>query len=94
MRICAYEKCETKEFEPATHNQKYCSDEHCRMATNDRLMAQYYERKARKQGKPRICETPGCNTKMSRYNEGKVCQKCLAEREAAVRAKLLRIFAA
>lgn len=70
---------------------RYCSDECCRKATNDRLMKNYYEKKARRQGKIRICSTPGCDTRLSRYNEGTVCQYCEAEIENAKRADLLRL---
>jgi ribosomal protein S27AE len=75
--ICSYKECK-KEFNPKTHNQKYCSDECCRTATNEKLKEAYYEKKARLQGKKRVCKSTGCTTILSRYNEGKVCGKCLA----------------
>ena len=43
--ICANTEC-AKEFDSKTHNQKYCSDECCRVATNRRIMEKYYEKKA------------------------------------------------
>lgn len=86
MRICAYAEC-GREFNPTNHNMKYCSDECCRRATNARLMAQYYERKARRQGRIRVCAN-GCGTRLSRYNDGKICQKCEAERAANARNEL------
>jgi len=43
--ICSREDC-GKEFNQKTHNQKYCSDECCRIATNRRIMEKYYEKKA------------------------------------------------
>lgn len=79
--ICAYEEC-NNEFNPKTHNQKYCSDECCRTATNQKLKEAYYEKKARLAGKERICKTSGCNVVLSRYNEGRICDKCQgAEKE-------------
>lgn len=74
MRKCAYVECGL-EFEAKTHNQKYCSDECCRRATNARLMEQYYERKARRKGHIRVCAN-GCGTVLSRYNDDKICQAC------------------
>ena len=91
--ICAYDKCDRQtEFEPKTHNQKYCSDECCRIATNEKLKEVYYEKKARLAGKKRICKSKDCNTELSRYNEGKVCSKCLAKEESAKRKELLEMI--
>lgn len=87
-RICANPDCEI-EFEARTHNMKYCSDECCRRATNARLMEQYYDKKARRQGAIRECERDGCKTKLSRYNDGKICEACEAGDKRADRARLL-----
>ena len=77
--ICAYSGCEgVKEFEPKTQNQKYCSDECCRIATNQKLKEAYYDKKARLAGKKRVCKTPGCTSVLSRYNEGRICDKCIS----------------
>ena len=73
--ICAYDEC-NNEFEPKTHNQKYCCDECCRTATNQKLKDAYYEKKARLAGKARVCKNQGCNVVLSRYNEGRICDKC------------------
>ena len=86
--ICANTEC-GKEFEKRTHNMRYCSDECCRRATNARLMEQYYDKKARRQGAIRECEREGCNTKLSRYNDGKVCEACEAGDKKSDRARLL-----
>jgi len=85
---CAYEEC-GQEFKPKTHNQKYCSDECCRTATNQKLKDQYYEKKARLAGKKRICKNKGCTVVLSRYNETSICDKCkgaskIAERNALI----------
>lgn len=73
--ICFNKDC-AKDFTPKTHNQKYCSDECCKVATNKRIMEKYYEKKAVKNGALRICKK--CKSKLSRYNlEGEccICQK-------------------
>lgn len=91
-KVCAYVEC-GRAFEPKTHNQRYCDMECCRRATNARLMEQYYERKARRQGHIRVCSTDGCTTKLSRYNDDKTCNKCQAELASVRRDKLLRLIA-
>jgi len=88
--ICAYSKCtKGKEFEPKTHNQKYCSDECCRIATNEKLKQSYYEKKERLAGKKRICKKSGCNVILSRYNEKNICDKCSKEEEENERKFLI-----
>lgn len=71
---CANEGCDI-EFEPKTHNQKYHSDECCRLATNRRIMEKYYARRDQRQGKTRYCKICG-ETKLSRYNDSQVCGSC------------------
>ena len=72
---CSYDECEN-DFEPKTHNQKYCSDECCRIATNEKLREQYYEKKARLAGKKRVCKKKDCNAELSRYEERSICKYC------------------
>ncbi len=73
--ICANEDCPNgKEFTPKTHNQKYCNEQCCRIATNKKIMEKYYEKKAIKNGASRTCKM--CKTKLSRYNESNVCSSC------------------
>ncbi len=72
---CLYKEC-GKEFTPRTHNMKYCSDECCRTATNEKLRAAYYEKKDRLAGKKRICKAKNCNSELSRYNESNICYTC------------------
>ncbi len=91
MKVCAYGECGLK-FEAKTHNQIYCSDDCCRKATNARLMEQYYERKARRQGHIRVCENDGCNTRLSRYNDGRECQKCASAKKSESRKQLLDLL--
>lgn len=70
---CANGNC-LKDFEPKTHNQKYCSDECCRIATNKRIMDKYYERKAIRNGAFRPCRN--CKSQLSRYNKSNLCSAC------------------
>ena len=71
--ICNNKEC-SKEFDAKTHNQKYCSDECCRIATNKRIMEKYYEKKAIRNGACRACLK--CNTRLSRYNQSDICSSC------------------
>lgn len=88
IRICANDLCMIA-FDPSRHNQKYCSKDCCKVVTNSKIMAQYYEEKDRKSGKLRTCKT--CKTaRLSRYNQGSVCSPCLAKEESNSRVNLLR----
>ena len=60
----------------ATHNQKYCSNECCRIETNRKIMEKYHERVAIKKGKKRQCSEDGCSTLLSRYNHTGTCGAC------------------
>ena len=71
--ICNNKEC-AKDFDAKTHNQKYCSDECCRIATNKRIMEKYYERKAIKNGALRKCKK--CSIRLSRYNQNDICSSC------------------
>jgi len=87
--ICGNKEC-AKEFEPKTHNQKYCTDECCRIATNRRIMEKYYEKKAIRNGAHRVCKK--CSTKLSRYNQGNVCSSCEKKVNIDNRGKLLEMI--
>ena len=87
--ICANKEC-SKEFEPKTHNQKYCTDECCRIATNKRIMEKYYEKKAIRNGALRLCKK--CKQKLSRYNENPVCVSCERKINLDNKKKLLRML--
>ena len=87
--ICANKEC-AKEFEPKTHNQKYCNDECCRVATNRRIMEKYYEKKAIRNGAKRGCAK--CNAQLSRYNESNLCSSCTKARNEQNRKKLLGLI--
>lgn len=89
--ICANKDCTNeKEFTPKTHNQKYCSDDCCRIATNKKIMEKYYEKKAIRSGKKRLCKS--CNSSLSRYNTLSVCSKCEKNNSKSDRNKILRII--
>jgi hypothetical protein len=91
--ICAYEKCQgINEFQPKTHNQKYCSDECCRIATNEKLKEAYYEKKARLAGAKRICKSKNCSVILSRYNEGSICEKCISADKEKERKALIEMM--
>lgn len=83
--ICSNKEC-AKEFESKTHNQKYCSDECCRVATNRRIMEKYYEKKAIKNGAHRECKK--CKLKLSRYNQSDICSACEKKDGTANRKKI------
>ena len=88
--ICAYENCVgVKEFEPKTHNQKYCSDECCRIATNEKLKEAYYEKKARLAGKTRVCKTKNCGRQLSRYNDTDTCETFMRQLKSKEKRALL-----
>jgi len=89
--ICANKEClNGKEFTPKTHNQKYCSDECCRIATNRRIMEKYYEKKAIRRGAKRLCKK--CDSRLSRYNESNICASCQKKIDINQKNKLLRMM--
>lgn len=84
--ICSNKECK-KEFDPKTHNQKYCSDECCRIATNKRIMEKYYEKKAIRNGAYRECR--GCKGQLSRYNTADICILCEKNSALKNRSKII-----
>ena len=66
------------EFVKVTHNQKYCSDECCREATNAKIKKKNADKKDRLSGRKRVCSTKGCDTVLSRYSESNICLLCEA----------------
>lgn len=70
MKKCA--ECQ-QDFEFKTHNQKYCSNQCCRIATNKRIMQKYYEKRKRLAGEERLCE---CGAPLSRYSASNICILC------------------
>jgi hypothetical protein len=88
---CANEGCETT-FEQKTHNQKYCCDECCRLATNRRIMEKYYAKRDQRQGKARYCKQCGL-TKLSRYNDSLVCGPCKVQKEVSANNSVMAMIA-
>lgn len=85
---CANPGCENN-VPRSTHNQKYCSPECCRTATNERIKAQYHANKARLRGAERRCN---CGNLLSRYNSGKICSQCEAKKSAKTKLEILEHF--
>lgn len=77
VTTCARPEC-GKEFSKTTHNQKYCSNECCRIETNRKLKENYHERVAIRRGKKRSCKV--CGNGLSRYNDSKICGACQTKR--------------
>lgn len=91
--ICAYEDCQGERiFEPKTHNQKYCSDECCRIATNQKLKDSYYKRKARLAGVAFTCSSKGCNNTLSRYTTDDVCSMCKAKAKTKEKNEIIDLL--
>jgi hypothetical protein len=86
--ICAYEECSNK-FEPKTHNQKYCSEECCKIATNLKVKEKYFYKKARVAGVKFICDSKGCNQILSRFTLDKICENCKAKQRSKDRKEIL-----
>jgi hypothetical protein len=87
--ICANADCSVS-FEPKTHNQKYHSDECCRIATNKKIMQKYYEKKAIRSGSNRLCKK--CNAKLSRYNDQLLCSMCQKNSKIENKSKILEML--
>ena len=79
--VCARTGCD-ESFAKKAHNQKYHNDECCRLATNAKIMEKYYERRAQRLGKTRLCSS--CNvTRLSRYNDSRICSGCDSKSQVA-----------
>jgi uncharacterized UPF0160 family protein len=87
--ICANQDCGI-EFEAKTHNQKYHSDECCRVATNKKIMEKYYEKKAIRSGSSRLCKN--CNSQLSRYNDQKICSMCQKNSNTKNKSKIIEML--
>ena len=76
-QVCAMEGCD-QTFVARSHNQIFCCKDHQRIVTNQKIKDNYHDRKARRNGQERLCERYG-KTKLSRYNDSKICQTCATE---------------
>ena len=88
---CSNKGC-TNKFEKATHNQKYCSDDCCREATNANIKKKNADKKARMSGKKRICKNRGCGTILSRYSEEQICLFCASKGASKELSDLLEMI--
>lgn len=86
--ICSNESC-NNEFTAKTHNQKYCSDECCKIATNIKIKEKYIYKKARLSGQKFICKNIGCNQVLNRFTNNNICEVCKAKERNQERKKLL-----
>ena len=86
--ICSNKGC-TNKFKPKTHNQKYCSDECCKIATNLKIKEKYYYKKARASGKEFICANRGCKQILSRFTVDKICEGCKMKEKSKEKQTLL-----
>lgn len=89
--ICARKGCKNK-FEPRTHNQKYCCDDCCKIATNLNIKNKYQEKKNRLAGKKRFCKNKGCDNSLTKYNEGNICSTCISKQKKEERQEILRML--
>lgn len=76
-------------FESNKKNQKYCTPACCRLATNKKIMAKYYENKKRLSGYKRYCD---CGQLLSRYNENDTCFICIDRQKEDNRESILGVI--
>lgn len=88
---CARAGCDVVIRVKKTTNQKYCSDLCCKIATNERVMQRYYNKRDRKLGTKFHCTQ--CNAVLSRYNEDEVCASCSTKSKPDSRALVVNLFA-
>lgn len=86
MKVCA--NCGTH-FDSNKKNQKYCAPACCRLATNKKIMAKYYENKKRLSGYKRYCS---CGQLLSRYNENDKCFVCIESESNLDRGGILEVI--
>ncbi len=89
--ICDYEECDN-EFKPRTHNQKYCSDECCKIATTLKIKEKYYYKKARAAGVKFACKNRGCNQILSKFTTDLICENCKAKQRTKDRKEIMDIL--
>lgn len=89
--ICSRDGCENP-FEARTHNQKYCSDDCCKIATNLKIKEKYYYKKARMAGEKFVCDNRGCSQVLNRFTVDKICEVCKAKAKEKERQDLLEML--
>ena len=86
--ICSNKGCDN-EFTAKTHNQKYCSDECCKTATNIKIKEKYYYKKARLSGQKFVCKSRGCKQVLNRFTTEEICEVCKSKEKEQERQNLL-----
>ena len=72
--VCVREGCDNK-FLKRVHNQIFCNPACCQIATNERILNRYYEKK-KPISKNRVCKKRSCSTLLSVYNRESICETC------------------
>lgn len=73
------------QFETDISYQIYCSSECREQATKEKIAERYNKvRRQRLLKKDRFCKT--CNTKLSSYNDDKICNACLIDASDVLKA--------
>lgn len=90
--ICSRDECDN-EFTPTTHNNIFCSDECCKIATLEKARRTNQDKRDRLAGKIRMCSN-GCGSVLSRYNETTICQMCKGKAASRDRQILLDMIGA
>ena len=86
--ICSNKGCDN-EFTAKTHNQKYCSDECFKIATNIKIKEKYYYKKARLSGQKFVCKSRGCKQVLNRFTTEEICEVCKSKEREQERQNLL-----
>lgn len=76
--ICHLDECDNR-FKKTSHNKKFCSSEHTRVATNRKILKKYHDSK-KPVSKGRVCSARDCHTILSVYNKEKMCNPCREKR--------------
>lgn len=89
---CARPECSNM-FTKATHNQKYCSSDCCRIETNRKIMEKYHYKASIRRGERRVCSS--CKaTVLSKYNETNLCAGCDSAAKNNSRTGVLELLSA
>jgi len=74
FETCHLEECNVV-FKKTSHNRKFCSAEHTRIATNRKILKKYHDSK-KPVKKGRVCKSKDCKTVLSIYNKTDYCNPC------------------
>lgn len=76
-----------EEFQAVKSNQIYCSPEHTRRASNQKIIDKYHATK-KLRSTDRYCDS--CGNKLSRYNEDPICNPCQQGKKEMARIEFLK----